>query len=551
MEDDENYRPPHRSVSLSRVVYESCPKIALGVGLIYASMSPTDDPVDYSPTDYVKFGGREAGTMLGIQCCMSAFYDISSCLYESWRSYSIELKIKKLKGEKSSILTQKKKTLPKQEKRAQALDNTINALSRINPREEFVNYANYLNYSTDILQTIYMMSFMCEGHYNYSIFPEYTYRFDPENWSDMAKSNVSLVGTTANLMTCLWSLRNFRKQWSGELINQDVPLHSFFRSISNRSSLKFIEDSMLQKTIILAKKALAAQEKGDNRLVDNFNILPHRTLCYVTRGSSYLQCGNGIYHFFEGCKKLYDERNYWLSLVDDLIEDKDMSPVLESSVAPIPASSKKEKSTLELDTIPVNIASSPETGPVTKISLEGKPQEQDSHDASLPKNQKNKRRGVPNQNKTPVTFPKHHPSNTLISSDFINERNQTRKAKLAEIQEMRLSNSVPKGNIESLYTKAAKFSEGIIKENGNKITISWMRGLKSRSVTFELTHKQRNEKASIVKGYKLTKVLDAVEQIYLDGWDKKNILSHLNGRFKLYNLPYELFKVLWLEQEEK
>ncbi|MBA3813568.1 MAG: hypothetical protein H0X26_03625 [Alphaproteobacteria bacterium] len=121
---------------------------------------------------------------------------------------------------------------------------------------------------------------------------------------------------------------------------------------------------------------------------------------------------------------------------------------------------------------------------------------------------------------------------------------------LKDILLMRLDNSVPKHNIKAMYGRAAKFVKGTVKEDGNKVTISWVRGERERSVLFEMTHNQKNEKASVFKGYKLKRVLDALEQTYLDGWDKENIIAHLNGRFKLYNLSYDCLKILWTSPQE-
>jgi hypothetical protein len=112
---------------------------------------------------------------------------------------------------------------------------------------------------------------------------------------------------------------------------------------------------------------------------------------------------------------------------------------------------------------------------------------------------------------------------------------------------------IPKNEIKALYNKAANFVNGKINKTSgkNKVTINWKRDERDRSVTFEIAHKQSNETSSKYKGYKLKAVLDAVTQIYLDGWDREKILAYLEDRTSLYNLQSKFWYILWDSPEKE
>ena len=244
--------------------------------------------------------------------------------------------------------------------------------------------------------------------------------------------------------------------------------------------------------------------------------------------------GNCIYYCFNAGKELYDERNYWLGLVDDLAAEEPPSRSPEQKKkSPQPHSSPKSN----------NVQSSEDQLFENTHKIEP-PTYQESN---TPKGPKVKTRGTSNQ-PTHSSEPKEVSLEQFPSCNI--EHDQKRRDNLNFVKDM-YSKIVPKSDIEALYKKAAKFVGGNTKIDGNKVTVKWCRETKDRSVTFELAHKQHNEKSSNYKGYKLKAVLDAVTQIYLDGWDRDHILSYLEDRTSLYNLQSKFWYILWSSPDEE
>lgn len=563
MDREEELRPQPRSFRM--VLYKSTQKALIGAGFLYTGTQPEFE--DKSPTGHGMYWAREVSSVCGVHLIASALYDPMAWLYENWRHDSINSKIKKLRENPSQIKHIGKNTTQVKEQKKQYIKNRIDFLSNVNPREEFIYGIKCLKYGIDLFETSFVcwrtLNILYESNTTYSLLPRYTYVFNDNNIGECLYANISVIGTAACLANALWSLYYLRELWKGERLGQDVPLKGFLRTLSNLTSSRLSENLALQYFESLPAKALHAGRlavkkglvKADTEALtqymldyvanDQLRVGKFLEICEYVK---FFQFGNGIFHFFEGCKKLYDERNYWFGLVDELAEVKPTahSP-LESQISPQSSITPKEKQFIADPSKDF----APEEKTILRETLEDRLQKGIVSDPSpVSKQPKKKTKGTSNKH-LPNDSSSQQPSVTIESLKLIDKKDQERREALEKIQHMRSSNSVPKREVQSMAGQAAIFMNGTVKKDKNKIAIDWKRGQISRSVKFESTHKQRNEKASIFKGHKLKMALDALEQVYLDGWDRENILSHLNGRFKLYYLPYECLKVLWISQEDE
>ncbi|MBY0292048.1 MAG: hypothetical protein K2W92_02020, partial [Alphaproteobacteria bacterium] len=369
------------------------------------------------------------------------------------------------------------------------------------------------------------------GYYNiYTFYPrtDLVFQLDPY---------INVWTTGASLVNVFLSARDLISQLRGNTPSASSPLRSFIKACSTTTSAKFFEEIMRQKMLV-------ALRQGDFSQIGDYNA-PLMILRYLY----YLRIGDSVENFYKGCQMVYEERKHWFGLVDDLA---DPAGAAEGPVFSQPKGKKLSNRSQRLKPLFFKGRSEELKNEITSSREGAFPSSSTStpntSELRRSKPPKIKTRGVPDLNKQVISqSPESHSSFAAAAASANDEQ---RKSFLSTIQEIRLRNSAKRNDMERMYEAAKTFKNGKIIQNGNKITIHWRRGDRDRSVMFELSHKQSNEKSSVLKGYKLTKTLDALEQIYLDGWDKENILTHLDGRFRLYNLPYQFLKVLWTDQRE-
>ena len=388
-----------------------------------------------------------------------------------------------------------------------------------------------------IPQTIYTIQTHHQaGYYNiYTFYPrtDLVFQLDPY---------INVWTTSASLVNVFLSTRDLISQLRGNTPSASSPLRSFTKACSTTTSAKFFEE-------IVREQMLVALRQGDFSQIGDYNV-PLMILRYLY----YLRIGDSVENFYKGCQMVYKERKHWFSLVDELaapteaVEESTLSlPKRKSSSKRFKGSRSRfvvnkteergeEKTPSRTEILPSSSSS------VLRIS---------APITSAPRPPKIKTRGVSGLDKQIVSQRSEPHSSSAAATTALSANDHHRKSVLLTIQEIRLRNSANKSHIKRMYEAAKSFKNGKIRINRNKVTIDWVRGERDRSVTFELGHKQSNEKSSVLKGYKLTKALDALEQIYLDGWDKENILAHLDGRFKFYNLPYQFLEILWTGRREE
>lgn len=513
MNDTEDREP------VTRVLLRSIAKASMGAGLIFAGQQLTEEYNTSSSNQYLDeyynnglLLAEQGSTMLGLQLIASACYDLSSYAYMRWRFPSTSTPT-------DNQAKREKKVRGKQQ---------IQVLEKQDPRKDVSRFFNYLTNGLDVAsavlwipQTVYII----QTHHPiglYTLYPEFHsgFKLDPR---------INVLTTSASFVNFLLSARDLISQLKGNTPSPSSPFRSFLKACSTTTSAKFFEEKMRQKLLI-------AVYQGDFSQISDYNV-PLTILKYLY----YLRIGDSIKNFYNGCRMVYNEKKQWLNLVDDLA-----APLrVDANLEPKP---KKRRNSRRLNSpskvdeprIPTvtESSSSLSNTSATSASAASTP----VLSASKPKV---KTRGV---SKPPTSELQNIDSYSRARTSSAED--SERKTFLSTVQEIRLKNSANKKDIKRMYEHAAKFKNGIIKRNGNKVTINWKRADRDRSVTFELGHKQRNEKSSILKGHKLKMALDALEQIYLDGWDKENILTHLDGRFKLYNLPYQFLRVLWTDQGE-
>jgi hypothetical protein len=504
---------------VTRVLFRSLTKASIGAGLIFSGQQLMEEynasSSNKSSDEYYNNGlllAEQGSTMFGLQLIASACYDLGFCAYMRWKFPSTSMPI-------DNQTKRGKKARSKQQ---------IQVLEKQDPQKEISRFLNYLTNGLDVAsavlwipQTVYMM----QTHH-----PIGLYTFYPEFYSGFKLDpRINVLTTSASFVNFLLSARDLISQLKGNTPSPSSPFRSFLKACSTTTSAKFFEEKMRQKLLIAVRQGDFSQISDDN--------VPLTILKYLY----YLRIGDSIKNFYNGCRIVYNEKKHWLGLVDELAAPPGVDASLKSpkpkkrfSQPPsLPLSSSSKSDEFEVPPLAENSPSSSSASAASTTVL------------STPK-PKVKTRGVPNPptSETFQSIESHSRASTSSAND------SQRKSFLSSIQEIRLRNSAKKKEIKNMYEKAARFKYGSIERNGNKVTIEWKREGRDRSVTFELSHKQRNEKSSVLKGHKLKMALDALEQIYLDGWDKENILAHLDGRFKLYNLPYQFLRVLWTDQGE-
>lgn len=536
--EEEQEQTRHSIRPLKSVVYESVIKGGIGVCLVYMGIgsSTTDDSLERHMRDCCK----TASSVYGIRLIASAINNVGSCLYENCRHYITEYKINRIRNElnKIKIFEKNKKILG--DKRRD-INTKINALTKSDFKEELAYCKNYVKCGADIFQQLFVATQTFNTiHQWYNNEREIDIFFlnlmNTEN--DFLKPKISLLGTASSLLTLGWSIHSLHKQWIGEKFACDAPLKSFLRAVAGLTTSSLLRSKLKQDFQDLTHIATASLIKAKHvhtmaaiSSEHEYHYLTYASLIILTHFYSQLQSGNGLVHFYEGCKRIYAERNYWFGLVDDLAKD---SPTQEETTK---FEQQSNQTNLEREIPDEETAVKEALDQLRVLEIESmitKRSEEDSNETML-KAPKKKTRGTPNKH----LFPSKKKASTPINLiEIETEEDRQRKENLANIEEMRRGNSVPSHKLYSEFTRAAKFvNDGQFKADGNSFSIKWKRGTRERTVNFEWSHNQGNEKASVFKGKKLEKALDALEQIYLDGWQKRKILNHLNGRF-LYNVPY-------------
>jgi len=246
-------------------------------------------------------------------------------------------------------------------------------------------------------------------------------------------------------------------------------------------------------------------------------------------------------------KLVYDEREYWFGLVDELANDGSTPTELQKYQVKQPETNKPIEK-IEIKSLVPKQKKTVFSNPVsTYDSFDSVSHSQP--DTIVPKNVKIKTRREPYKQVEETTKNNSHDFQPVNASP---NKDEHRRKILEKIEEMRSRPSVNKKEINKFLNNALKFVKGEVEgAKKNKVTITWKRGKRERSVFFENPHKQPNDKTSAFTGHKLRMALDALEQVYLDGWEKEKIIFHLNGRYSLYNLPHRLYEVLWTDLGEK
>ena len=517
--------------SVTRVLSRSIAKAGVGATLIWTGMQLEEYNASYSSQfperDYHNgiLLAEQMSTIVGLKLIASACYDLGLYAYTSWKRPSIRAQIETdAKGAKKNRGKQRVQVLEKQD-----------------PEKEVTRSLNYLTYGLDIAsallwipQTVYtIQTHHRAGYYNiYTFYPrtDLVFQLDPY---------INVWTTSASLVNVFLSTRDLISQLRGNTPSASSPLRSFIKACSTTTSAKFFEEIMRQQMLV-------ALRQGDFSQIGDYNV-PLMILRYLY----YLRIGDSVENFYKGCQMVYEERKHWFCLVDELA---DPVGAAEGPVVSQPKGTKPSNRSQRLKS-PFTKGRSEELKNEGIFSREealpsASTSGHNTSELSRSKPPKIKTRGVPGLDKQAVSQRSDPHSSSAAATTALSANDQHRQSVLSTIQDIRLRNSAKKNVMEKMYEAAARFKNGKIIPDGNKVTIHWKRGERDRSVSFELVHKQRNEKSSVLKGHKLKVTLDALEQIYLDGWDKENILAHLDGRFKLYNLPYQFLKVLWTDRRE-
>lgn len=159
------------------------------------------------------------------------------------------------------------------------------------------------------------------------------------------------------------------------------------------------------------------------------------------------------------------------------------------------------------------------------------------------KPQKQKRRGTPN-----LASVHNNSANTSVQNPpEIRNEDPKRTQGLGAIAEYRNFNSVKIKHINALLREVCNFVQGEtkpVKGQGSWHALTFARGSQRIKIKFEVPHAADN---GVYKGFKLKRVLNAVETAYMYGWDETGIKAYLDdhGMSSFYTVPSHLIHILW------
>jgi hypothetical protein len=125
-----------------------------------------------------------------------------------------------------------------------------------------------------------------------------------------------------------------------------------------------------------------------------------------------------------------------------------------------------------------------------------------------------------------------------------------RTTALARIQALRQATTIKETLINQEIRQLLSFLTNSSLENighGKRAIIIRFKDGKSFRIIFEAPHEQSNAASDEYKGYRKTRVLEALQVGYLHGWSEKKILGFMNAHNinRFYNIPLFLLHILW------
>lgn len=123
--------------------------------------------------------------------------------------------------------------------------------------------------------------------------------------------------------------------------------------------------------------------------------------------------------------------------------------------------------------------------------------------------------------------------------------NPARQEMLTLINDLRKFNAVKETRIEDLLSQTRKFLQGSIHNiDGSERAIVFYRGDQRISIKFEGPH---GTDGSVYQGWKLKRVLNAIETAYMYNWDEESIRKYMTDHSitRFYQVPVHLSSILW------
>tara|TARA_A100000171_G_C2139501_1_gene153592 strand:+ start:4471 stop:6105 length:1635 start_codon:yes stop_codon:yes gene_type:complete len=127
----------------------------------------------------------------------------------------------------------------------------------------------------------------------------------------------------------------------------------------------------------------------------------------------------------------------------------------------------------------------------------------------------------------------------------VSEKELQRHEALERVKDLGRYNSVKRKHIESLLKQACTFLSGNISSlQGSEYALVFHRGTQKISIKFEKPH---GVQSTAYTGFKLKRVLSALETAYMYDWDEESVLSYMeqNSINKFYSIPRNLIYILW------
>ncbi|MBN9413335.1 MAG: hypothetical protein J0H12_05380 [Candidatus Paracaedimonas acanthamoebae] len=202
---------------------------------------------------------------------------------------------------------------------------------------------------------------------------------------------------------------------------------------------------------------------------------------------------------------------------------------------------------LPTDPLPLSIPSSRETPSSSLPQLLGNQEEQ----TLPPKKNKIKRRG------TPWIQPAIAAPSLLAQAPAAvpTQLDKQRQDALTRIQKYRQSRTVKEAKIDQEIDHLLAFLSNAHLENSGHgkraIILEFEAGNRFR-ILFEPPHEQNKASSNVYKGYRKTRVLDALQVGYLYGWNENKITEFMDTHHinRFYNFPLFLLHILWDRNHE-
>ncbi len=149
-----------------------------------------------------------------------------------------------------------------------------------------------------------------------------------------------------------------------------------------------------------------------------------------------------------------------------------------------------------------------------------------------------------------LSLPTTTPTPLEEREDILSEKDTIRQKALAHIQELRQETTIKEATINQEIRQLLAFLTNARLEkvgHGKQAIIINFKDNKSFRIIFEAPHEQSNASSDEYKGYRKTRVLDALQVGYLYGWNEAKILQfmNINNINRFYNIPLFLIHILW------